>query len=121
MGAYTESVQQGDPIGVASAIAQASEPRALAAVEACELAQVVEGQGAQTVMFGIVEEAGQRLARRLVSLACACRFISGDRVDRPGFESALRRVGAAHACSCRPPAGCLEPRRAARRIAVSGR
>jgi hypothetical protein len=56
-------------IQIPASISKACESSALSPVEACEASQVVEGQGAQTMAFRIVEQPRQFLRRRLDSLA----------------------------------------------------
>ena len=55
-------------IQIPASISKARESSALAAVEAGETAQVVEGQGAQTMAFRSVEQPSQFLARSLDSV-----------------------------------------------------
>ncbi len=58
-----------DSIQIPATISKACKSRAFAAVEAREASQVVEGQGAQTVTFRIVEQPRQLLGRSFGSLA----------------------------------------------------
>lgn len=56
-----------DSIQISASISKACEARAFAAIEAREAAQVIEGQGAQTMAFGIPEQSSQFLGRGLDS------------------------------------------------------
>ena len=58
-----------NPIQIPASISKACESSALSPVEARKASQVVEGQGAQTMAFRIVEQPRQFLGRRLDSLA----------------------------------------------------
>jgi hypothetical protein len=58
-----------DSIQIPATISKPRKPRALAAVEACEASQVIEGQGAQAMAFRIVEQPSQLLGRSFDSLA----------------------------------------------------
>jgi hypothetical protein len=58
-----------DSIQISATISKPRQSRALAAVQACEAPQVVEGQGAQAVPFRLLQQPSQLLRRRLDSLA----------------------------------------------------
>lgn len=67
-----------DSIQISASISKACEARAFAAIEAREAAQVVEGQGAQPMAFGIVEQPGQFLGLSLDSVALESPGRGGD-------------------------------------------
>ena len=58
-----------DSIQIPATISKPRKPRALAAVEACEASQVIEGQGAQAMAFRVVEQPSQLLGRSFDPLA----------------------------------------------------
>lgn len=58
-----------DPIQIPATISKACQSSALAAIQAGQASQIVEGQGAQTMAFGIVEQPGQFLGLSLDSVA----------------------------------------------------
>jgi hypothetical protein len=67
MGPDAEIVEMTDPIEIPATIPQASQPGALAAVESGDAPQIVEGQGAQPMSLGRVEQPTELFARRLVT------------------------------------------------------
>jgi hypothetical protein len=58
-----------NPIQISTSVSEAREASALSPVEAREAPQVVEGQGAQTMAFRIVEQPSQLFGRRFDSLS----------------------------------------------------
>jgi hypothetical protein len=57
-----------DPIQIAAPISKACKSSAFAAVEPRQSPKIVEGQGAQSVVFGVVEQPGQFFGRSLDSV-----------------------------------------------------
>lgn len=89
-----------DSIQIPATISKPRKPRALAAVEACEASQVIEGQGAQAMAFRIVEQPSQLLGRSFDSLAiewpCGGGVLIGLRHVSPARVGLSESNAAAH-------------------------
>ena len=68
MRADAERIEMTDSIQIPASISKPRQSRALAAVQACEAPQFVEGQGAHAVSFRILQQPSQLFRRRFDSL-----------------------------------------------------